>query len=572
MTTTDTTRAPLQIVLLLDLAADNPLPVDDVLARVPAGQDREVIRATECGGRPEPRGAPTDWDGCADAVGRMAERAHDLIPQDGRPYRFFIAGRAALPVFVHLGSLLSRWSMHITLLNQRQDATWDVIALDGDAGEPYFDIEGIDGPSLDATGYVSVVVSCELNVTKEQALQFARGHGGAFAGMAIAHARGKALDASFGPRAAQQLAELMTKVKTKYPNASGVHLFVAGPATLAFMAGRAMNVNVIPEAWVANFTGGAYELALVLPRNSRSERDLDRSPEREEVRGKELAALRAAILDLQATLQLDDVPLPQAADRDRFIAQLRYLTVAEQPKGDDFDLSVHEGTLSLGRGLLDALVAPGDATAARIVQLIVLHEVFHERQNLESTNFFGIGRAGYALEEVDYAADAFAAETLIRWNVRRHNTAVGEIAPQIIRAVLVGIEAFDRFEQGPRIERLAERRLRRYLIWHLQHVRAMTVRTVVDVGELLAARLVAELAPLVSYLDGRFEKIVRKVLPTSELFIALGGVLARTAPSVAFIPVQLVEGIRTYELDAIASAIKLVRDTHKQLLIPWALR
>ncbi len=233
---------------------------------------------------------------------------------------------------------------------------------------------------------------------------------------------------------------------------------------------------------------------------------------------------------------------------------------------------MHEGTLSLGRGLLDALAAHGAVVAARIVQLIVLHEVLHERQNLESTTFFGIGRAGFALEEVDYTADAFAAETLIRWNVRHHGAAVVEIAPQIIRAVLAGIEAFDRFEQGARIERLAERRLRRYLIWHLQHVRAMTVRTVADVGELLSARLISELAPLVSYLDGRYEKIVRKVLPTTELFIALGGVLARTAPSVAFVPVQLVEGIRTYELDAVASAIKLVRDTHKQLLIPWALR
>lgn len=333
-----------------------------------------------------------------------------------------------------------------------------------------------------------------------------------------------------------------------------------------------MNVNVIPEAWVANFTGGAYELALVLPRNSISQRDLDRSAEREAVRGKELAALREAILELQNTLQVDDVQLPQEAERERFIAQLRRLTVAEQPQGDDFDLSVHDGTLSLGRGLLDALAAQGEVIAIPIAQLIVLHEVFHERQNLESTTYFGIGRAGFALEEIDYTADAFAAETLIRWNARQHGAAVVEIASQVIRAVLVGIEAFDRFEQGMRIERLAERRLRRYLIWHLQHVRAMTVRTVDEVGELLAARLVSELAPLVSYLDGRYEKIVRKVLPATEIFIALGGVLARTAPSVGFDPVRLVEGIRTYVLDAVASMIKLVRDTHKQLLIPWALR
>jgi hypothetical protein len=38
------------------------------------------------------------------------------------------------------------------------------------------------------------------------------------------------------------------------------------------------------------------------------------------------------------------------------------------------------------------------------------------------------------------------------------------------------MQAFDRAEHGSRIGRLAERRLRRYLIWHLQLARARTIR------------------------------------------------------------------------------------------------
>ena len=564
-----------QIVLLLDLAADNPLPIDDVLSRLPPSEaERVVIRATECGARPEPKGAPTDWDGCADAVGRMVDRAREAIPQDGAGYRFFVAGRAALPVFTLLGSHLSRWSMHVTVLNQRPDSTWDVIELDGAAPpEPYFNVEGLSGPPSDATGYVAVAVTSQLNVTREQMLQFGRSHGGALAGLVSANAQGKPLDSKNGPRAALQLVELMTKVKESYPNAAGVHLFVAGPATLAFMAGRAMNANVIAEAWVANFVGGVYELALVLPRRSRPERVLDQSPERAAARVAALVKLNAVVSKLQESLLADDLPVSQdSSSRARFVEKLKLLKLAPQPDGDEFELFVHEGRLALGRGLLDALAAQDDDVAERIVSLVVLHEVYHERQNLESSTYFGIGRAGFALEEVDYAADAFAAETLVRWTVRETNSDVAGTSVHVLRAVLVGIEVFDRFEQGARIERLAERRLRRYLIWHLQHVRSMTVRTLDHLAELFSQRLVAEMAPLISYLDARYEKTVSKTLPSTEIVVAVNGVLARTTPSVGYDPAQLVEALRTYKLDTVAGILKLVRDSHKPTLIPWAVR
>ena len=535
---------------------------------------RVVIRATECGGRPEPKGAPPDWDGCADAVTRMVERARDAIPPDGRPYRFYVAGRAALPIFVHLGAQLSRWSMQLTLLNQRADATWDIIDVDGTAGsEPYFDVRGLGGAPSDATGHVAVVVSSQPVATDDQILQFARSQGGARAGTIRALAGGRTLDAATGPRAAQQLVEVMSRVKEAYPHAAGIHLFVAGPATLAVLVGRAINPNVIPEARVANFAAGAYELALVVPRRTSRPGPLDSSPEREAARVMELSQLRAALADLQQTIDVDDVaPTLTAEQARRFVDHVRSLAVAERPNGDSFELSVHERKMSLGRGLLDALASQDPAVAARIAQLVLIHEAFHEQQNLESTNYFGIGRAGFALEEIDYAADAFSAEALIRWQARRDNAAsVSTLATQVMRATLVGIEAFDRFEQGDRIERLAERRLRRYLMWHLQHVRAMTVDTLDDVHELLSARLVSELAPLVSYLDARYDKVVRRSLPTTELVVALDGVVARSQAGAGFDPTRLIEAIRTYDVETCMAMAKQVRDSHKHVLLRWCL-
>jgi len=61
---------------------------------------------------------------------------------------------------------------------------------------------------------------------------------------------------------------------------------------------------------------------------------------------------------------------------------------------------------------------------------------------------------------------------------------------------LSGIEAFDRFEQGKRIEWLPERRLRRYLVWHLHRARAEAIVSEDQLWPLSGQRLVVELSML----------------------------------------------------------------------------
>jgi hypothetical protein len=69
------------------------------------------------------------------------------------------------------------------------------------------------------------------------------------------------------------------------------------------------------------------------------------------------------------------------------------------------------------------------------------------------------------------------------------------------------MQAFDRSEQGDQIVRLAERRLRRYLIWHLQLCRARTITTRDDIDVLLGDRVIVEVAPLRGYRDSRYDKV-----------------------------------------------------------------
>jgi hypothetical protein len=210
-------------------------------------------------------------------------------------------------------------------------------------------------------------------------------------------------------------------------------------------------------------------------------------------------------------------------------------------------------------------------------RLLLLHELFHDGQDLRTSNYYDVGRAGTVLEGVDFAADAFALAVLIAWDLRRGGPraleAAGDRAARWVGWAIEGIEAFDRFEQGVRIERLFERRLRRYLIWYLQRERARAVRQKAnarnDVERLFAGRLAVELAPLAGRLDARFDKLVAGSTPHTELFAALDGHLIREARRPGFDPGALVDAVRRYDRAPIEMAMGYVLDEHRAVLIPW---
>ena len=60
---------------------------------------------------------------------------------------------------------------------------------------------------------------------------------------------------------------------------------------------------------------------------------------------------------------------------------------------------------------------------------------------------------------------------------------------------------------------LADRRLRRYLTWHLQRVRGETLTSAADFPVLLAPAVIVELAPISARLDRRFDRQVIGATP-----------------------------------------------------------
>jgi len=157
-------RKPIQVLFILDIVADNPVSHEEVEAHLPDQRsERHVLCLGQFGARPTLRGIGIDFPGCADAVARMVAEARRKLPGDGRPVRYYVAGRSPLPVFAHLGMELSSWA-DVTLINQRKDLSWDVLPLQGRpaAGDPRF-FKSIKGTNLvepsDADGRVAIFIS-----------------------------------------------------------------------------------------------------------------------------------------------------------------------------------------------------------------------------------------------------------------------------------------------------------------------------------------------------------------------------------------------------------------------------
>ena len=573
------------VVLFLDLASDNPVSMDEVQKHLPDGRPTKEFRATKFGAKQGPGGA-VDFPACADAIQRMVATAREGRGPDAPNAHFYVVGRAALPVFAHLGMELSAWA-DVTLLNRRKEGFWDVLSLQDPApkeGELFFKtVLGLEAtrPSL-SDGRVAVFVSTNYPPNEEAIFNFLKERGETPAGIIEVRTeagRNTLLDTTNTARVMNELVQVFNRIRDVYPRTKKLALFIAGPATLAFMATRAINRNIFGDVWVPNYEGGVYHPAAELPWKGRVRSEVSATPEGNHDRIRILGKLCSCVRELQQKLRrehLPPVPIVTEDEVRRVLQRIKEINVAEEPQGEVFDLRVSERKLSFGTGLLEAFRSMQEKDWKRAGQLIFLHEVFHFDQNLQSPLHEGVGRAGFALEEVDYWADAMAVGTLAKWEISRGGEEaeeqLREIVPAHVDAVLSGIEAFDRFEHGARIDKLGERRLRRYLIWHLQRARAATLRSVDDLWQLFGCRLLVEMAPLKGHLDDRFDKIVATALPQTEIFVALPSRMMRipAQPHRGIDPSAMVEAVRTYDRRVLGKVMEAVRESHRQILTPWA--
>jgi hypothetical protein len=275
-----------QCVLILDLSSDNPINVPWIEGYLQPARYRAVYRVTDFGAERAPQGgAPSQrvWRDWTAAVDLMLKRAREDLGANQENVHYYVAGRAGLPLFAYLGLRLGKQAP-ITMVNQRDDHALDIVPFQQSigtiAGEPdrerFFNIvRGMyrDEPSL-AKGRVAVFISTQRDSDREAINAFAESLDVPLADIVTVRARPVGgdsltvrtlLEAGDGPRAARELVEHFTAIQDSFPRSNGLIVYIAGPATLAAMVGRAMNPRIHSPVWLPNFRDRKYEPAVEIP-------------------------------------------------------------------------------------------------------------------------------------------------------------------------------------------------------------------------------------------------------------------------------------------------------------------
>ncbi|WP_437677249.1 SAVED domain-containing protein [Sorangium sp. So ce131] len=578
----------LQILIAVDLYPS--ANVEELRDALPSEREGlHVLPLTKLGAprlSPPPDTSPIDWPAIGRAVEQVAVEVQKIRDEKANPsIIFFIGGRGPLSVFVHLGYLLSKFGGTQVVLNQTHGGgAWEHFPMEAAAVEhpPLLDqVAGLPREEVSRPGRVGIYVdTAGRNPSEDVFEDFIVNEGDSVAGIIRLHSSEALLVTPDNiPALVLQLIQFMSQAPARYRRRSGLSLFVGAPAQVAFAVGRAVNPTLIGnDVWLTEYRHPAYERVYTLPFAADARPVIPRGPEHELVRRKVLDVMAAGIAELKRNMKAEYLPADvlSAPQRQKFIERLSRLDQSNGLKdGGAFKLRAIEGHFALGEGLAEALRNSTEQQQKDVAKLFILHELLHDWQALRSTNYFAVGGAGVVLEQVDYAADAFAVRALMNMDLDRG----GEDARDEIRArlqrwlemVLHGISSFDIMGQGAtKMGRLDERRLRRYLMWHLQLARAATISEPAHIDEMLRPPLAVELAPLAGRLDTeRYEKVVKRALPDTELFCAIGGHLVRQARRPGFSPGDLVEAVKSYAHDLIQQAMVFLVDEHRDKLAPW---
>lgn len=576
----------LQILIVVDVYRSVTEDEDDLKAELPDERDeRKVLRLTKYGApnlEPPPDTSPIDWPAIGQAVEKLAAEVRELRASRSNPTVIFVGGKGPLPIFIHLGYLLSKFGGKQVVLNQPPSGgKWEQFAMGApEANEaPLFEAaEGLPATAVAGSGQLGIYVDTSGRDTPGEVFEnFLEQEGEGVAGVVKLRRSSPLLVTPANISAiAQELVQFFSMAPSRFRKRSGLTIFFGGPTQVAFALGRALNPTVVgPNLWLTNHRQPKYERVYSLPFSASTEPALRRTAEDELARRDIRDAMIAGLDELKEKLTLEQLPadvLPEAS-RARFIERLKILK--HVPKEcDGFELRVLHGQYTLGTGLLEAFRKIPAAHHQDFAKLLFLHEMLHDFQDIRSTNYYDVGRAGVVLEQVDLAADAFAVRTLAKVELddggRNARAGARGIVRRLIDTALWGVEAFDRMEQGDRIERLPERRLRRYLIWYLQLARAQNVSDPSHIDAMLRPALTVELAPLAGRLDTtRYDKVVTHALPMTELFVGIDGHLVRQARRAGFDPASLVEDVRNYKRTEIERTMDILVDSHRPELVKW---
>ena len=267
-----------QIVIILDLADENPVPPDRLAHLIPPREGQRVYKLSDFGAKSASRGSnPRRWRSWTNAVNQLLARAREESQASGSEVHYYVAGRAGLPVWAYVGYRLSKWAGRVSCVQYRDDThEWQLLPMKGSGGktERFFNrASGLEPGGPRREGKVAVFISTSYSMDPAKIVAFASTTGCRLAGtVELRPDTGDPLEPvrwlseENSITAAQELAKALIAVSNAYSSHDGLILFVAGPGSLALMVGLATNLNRDRVVWLPNYTDGTYEPAIEIPR------------------------------------------------------------------------------------------------------------------------------------------------------------------------------------------------------------------------------------------------------------------------------------------------------------------
>lgn len=579
-----------RVLLWADLDAVQPKEEEMMALMFPSTAPVHPVRLTSHGATPLRRdtgGAVSGWTGIGPALDRAAAEVRESGQREGE-CPVYVGGNAPMAVFLMIGLHLGPWAKSVFALQQPRDYPAQRFAMQAPTRsrtpELFFDrVEGLSSPSR-ARGPVSLYVSLAGDEESAPLDDYMRAHYPAQAGCVTLSTRARrTLSTRNIGQVMLELRKHLQDLRAQYGGATGLVIAVNGAWPLALAVGQCINHKQFSFIEAVNFEGGAYRKALRFGEEEQAPPPpLSAEPADQLARAKVLSALREAVESFRRELEPEALRVPAGLMLDEraaeaVLAELRSnlsgLRVQNKPGEGGFQMSVDRGELSFGAALLEALRGVDEAQLVILGPLFVLHELYHVAQRLGGAGYRGVGRAGFVLEEVDFWADAFALYNVSAHRIREGGRSAerdpASPAVAAIDAHIAAMEAFDRMESGDKLHQLPERRLRRYLIWHLQRCRARTLRTPDALRALYDERLLVELAPLKGFINPEQDKVVEGADSSTQLFAALSGRLIRR-PNLPqnFNPAALVDAVRCFDHAKLREAMDYLVEAERELLVP----
>ncbi|WP_141619318.1 SAVED domain-containing protein [Myxococcus sp. AB036A] len=403
------------------------------------------------------------------------------------PLPVHLFGCAPLTLMLDLGALLPRRPLRV--YQQAQDGSWS-LGYDRAAepnSEPFFQVEGLPARRQGGKGPVVLIVEVTRAIRDNVLSKISAWlpESSILATVCLRPLEGPSASALQGPgqaaRAAAQFREVLNSLHQNLEGAESVFLAMDAPGSLATALGSAVNPTTQHPLVLLQLSADhrRYDEVHVIcarravPRRAPSADDLLKATrtllEVRRVHGELVSWLRA----------------PAQGALVQHLGSRSYLRseIDDEPAVTDTPLFRHHGgKWKFGWDLLLGLGALQERLDTRedwneCLRLFLIHEAFHVRQGgLTSYNYRGIGWVGLVLEAADYDADAVGLEVALAWRKAMHGGAVAGVGElKTLEAIIWNsLEMLRVFEPERPVRDLAERRLRRYLIW-LFHVCRLSV-------------------------------------------------------------------------------------------------